>query len=389
MRRLAALLAALTLTASVLTGCSTLAATTVVTILHPWSGAEEEAFRRILDALDDGEPYRIEPVGTSSYRQVLELGRAQGDPVDIVVLPSLGELADYAGEDLVREVTATEHPYPWNVWERLGRQGGKRYGVAVKAQLKSITWSDGSGPGWCMGVGDASAPGWPGTDWVEDILLRDAGASTYRRWVAGRVPWSDPQVVAAWSTWLTDYVAAVPGGPTAALLTKFGEASGLPLLAPDRTCANDRRSSYVAADYAGMRLNRFDRGGGVVVSADFAALVTGTPEAEAVLAKLAGPDTQRRWLDAGSGYPLDPAVTRSTGTEGAIEGQVRDALAERGSLCFDASDLMPVAERTAFEQAVLTVLEDPRRLPDVLTRLDRTSTTPVDDRLDLPCATAN
>ncbi|MEU5692440.1 hypothetical protein [Actinosynnema sp. NPDC020468] len=386
MRRLGALLAALVLVAG-LPACTSLGALPVVTILHPWSGAEAEAFEKILDALDDDAPYRIRAVGTSSYRQVLELGRAQGEPVDIVVMPSLGELAEYVRQGLVQPITATDHPYPWRTWERLGVADGKQYGVAVKAQLKSITWAKGPGDEWCMGVGDASAPGWPGTDWVEDVLLRDAGPETYRDWASGKVAWTDDRVRAAWSTWLGDYVAKVRGGAEAVLLNRFADpATGPPLLDPRGTCRQDRRSSYVLGDYGAFTARRFDRGGGVVVSADFAALVTEGAAATSVLTKLASRDTQLRWLTSGSGFPVDPAVRRDGGTGAAA--LIESTLARSDALCFDASDLMPVTRRTAFEQAVLAVLADPSRLPDVLDRLDRIAAGVTGTGLDLPCATA-
>ncbi|GLZ40692.1 ABC transporter substrate-binding protein [Actinokineospora sp. NBRC 105648] len=388
MSRRGALLATLVLTAAVLSGCANFS-TTTVTVLHPWSGAEETAFKAILDKLDDGEPYRIVPVGTSSYRQVLELGLAQGKPADIVIMPSLGELAEYARQGLVQPIDSAEHPYPWNVWERLGSARGPRYGVAVKAQLKSLTWAKRPGEEWCMGVGDASAPGWPGTDWVEDILLRDGGPGTYRKWAAGQVPWTGDQVRSAWSSWLKDYVAKVRGGSKAVLLNKFADSNtGLPLLDPRGTCQNDRRSSYVLGDYRPFTPRRFDTGVGTVVSADFAALVTRGDAATAVLGKLASRDTQRAWLESGSGFPVDPQVRQDREVPGSSESMVQTALAQSNKLCFDASDLMPVVQRTAFEQAVLNVLEDPGRLPDVLARLDKTDAGVTEARLDLPCGNA-
>lgn len=385
MSHLTTLITVLALTTTTMTACSPARPDTVVTVLHPWSGTEARAFETILDELDDGESFRVQAVGTSSYRQVLELGRGQGEPADIVVLPSLGELAEYAADRLVRPITVPdERPYPWNVWERLGSPSGPRYAVTVKAQLKSLTWSTGTG-GWCMGVGDASAPGWPGTDWVEDILLSEAGALAYREWTAGRdLPWTDPRVESAWNTWLDDYVSTVPGGPTAVLLNRFADRPP-PLLAPNGSCERDRRSSYILSDYQGFTAHRFsDRE--AVVSADFAALVTDKPAAAAVLSELATKDTQRKWLTSGSGFPIDPDVRRAGG--GPAETLIQDVLARPDALCFDASDSMPVTERTAFEQAVLTVLQNPERLRDVLNRLQRVRGTVTEPRLDLPCATA-
>src|SRR5690606_30042692 len=50
---------------------------------------------------------------------------------------------------------------------------------------------------WCVGFGSGDATGWPGTDWVEDLVLRTAGPEVYDQWVAGEVRFSDPQIKAA------------------------------------------------------------------------------------------------------------------------------------------------------------------------------------------------
>ena len=44
--------------------------------------------------------------------------------------------------------------------------------------------ADGGIP-WCIGIESGGATGWPATDWVEDVMLRTAGAEKYDQWVAG------------------------------------------------------------------------------------------------------------------------------------------------------------------------------------------------------------
>jgi alpha-glucoside transport system substrate-binding protein len=53
--------------------------------------------------------------------------------------------------------------------------------------------ADGGAP-WCWGDGDSSATGWPATDWIEDILLRESGVAAYDRWVSGDLPFQSPEV---------------------------------------------------------------------------------------------------------------------------------------------------------------------------------------------------
>ena len=35
---------------------------------------------------------------------------------------------------------------------------------------------------WCVGIESGAASGWPGTDWIEDIVLRQAGPDSYNQW---------------------------------------------------------------------------------------------------------------------------------------------------------------------------------------------------------------
>jgi len=62
---------------------------------------------------------------------------------------------------------------------------------------------------WCMGVSAQSTSGWPGTDWIENILLHQSGLDVYQEWATGRLPWTSPQVRQAWTTW--GQVVADPG----------------------------------------------------------------------------------------------------------------------------------------------------------------------------------
>ena len=36
---------------------------------------------------------------------------------------------------------------------------------------------------WCIGLESGDATGWPGTDWIEDIMLRTAGPDVYDQWI--------------------------------------------------------------------------------------------------------------------------------------------------------------------------------------------------------------
>ena len=106
----------------------------------------------------------------------------------------------------------------------LGTVDGKLYGLFYKQDLKSIVWypvkafadagyavpttwdelvalsdkivADGSNP-WCTTIEHGDASGWVATDWLEDIVLRTAGADDYDQWVNHEIPFNDPAILAA------------------------------------------------------------------------------------------------------------------------------------------------------------------------------------------------
>src|SRR3546814_5781456 len=65
----------------------------------------------------------------------------------------------------------------------------------LTAQVQSATGA----PPWCIGFGSDAATGWPGTDWIEDIVLRQSGTEVYDQWVATETPFTDPQTASAFA----------------------------------------------------------------------------------------------------------------------------------------------------------------------------------------------
>ncbi len=67
--------------------------------------------------------------------------------------------------------------------------------VALSEQIVA----DGMTP-WCFGFEAGTATGWAGTDWIEDIVVRQVGADVYTQWYQGEVPFTDPQISQAFDT---------------------------------------------------------------------------------------------------------------------------------------------------------------------------------------------
>ena len=110
---------------------------------------------------------------------------------------------------------------------------------------------DGTIKPWCAGIGSGEATGWPVTDWVEDVMLREQGPEYYDEWVAHTVPFNAPESLEVWDKVGTilrnpDYVNGGFGDVQTIASTTFQDG-GLPIL--DGTCYMYRMASFYAANW--------------------------------------------------------------------------------------------------------------------------------------------
>ena len=158
-------------------------------------------------------------------------------------------------------------------WKNYGSVDGTFYAAPLGANVKSFVWyspkmfaqhgwtvpttwddmmslsdkiaASGIKP-WCAGFESGDATGWPGTDWIEEVLLRQAGPDVYDQWVSHEIPFNDPQIVKAFDTVgdilkNPDYVNGGIGDVKSIAQTAFGDA-GLPIL--DGKCAMHQMASF-------------------------------------------------------------------------------------------------------------------------------------------------
>ncbi|WP_414944725.1 ABC transporter substrate-binding protein [Amycolatopsis sp. cmx-11-32] len=411
MKRSLALMMALSLLAG---GCSAPADDGPVVVLASWTGAEGDAFRQVLNAFkaDTGITYLYQ--GTRAVDQVLASDVQRGTPPDVAVLPNAGVLAKYQksgdllplGDDLSAAVTRSFSPQ-WVTLQKIGTQ--KLHTVAVKADLKSVIWYnparltgirpttfDGlrtysaaltaaGGTPWCVGMGAPPTSGWPGTDWIEDILLHSAGPEKYWRWASGSLEWTSPEVKQAWLDWgsLLES-AAIRGGTAAALLTEFGDA-GKSMFASPPGCVLEHQPSFIVSRYekakradgtapklgADFDFLTFPGRDVSEVTADLAGMFQDNPRARKLIEYLASEKAQRIWpsIPGASAFSANRDLGLDVYTD-QVRRKVADTLTSAPALCFDASDLMPATMTGAFYRAVLEYLSNRDRLDILLRQLD-------------------
>ncbi|MET7340645.1 carbohydrate ABC transporter substrate-binding protein [Streptomyces sp. NPDC087866] len=355
-----------------------------VTILGPWTDTQERRFKDVLDGF--GIPYTYQ--GTAATREVLLAEVQAGNPPDIAILPGVGELVEYAAEGRLKSLTGLYDPGEYGTpWLPEAEGMKKDLWVPLKVDLKSIVWyRRGEAPpprpapldAWCTAMGDDGSSGWPGSDWIEDLILQQAGPVQYARWATGHLDWTAGHVVTAWTTW-------------AGLLAQGSRSRRLAILEDDHrgrpgghgllfggSCALEHQGSFARSFYGDHR-DRADLtdsapllpGGPYTVkahevSADFAALFGDGDRARTLIRRLTSEKAQEEWGRTGGVFSADSAVPARTGeADRAIGGRLTD---QRVPLCLDASDVMPAVVRDAFYEAVLLTVAHPDE--PVLPRLE-------------------
>jgi alpha-glucoside transport system substrate-binding protein len=195
-----------------------------VHIMHGWPAQQGDAFQKIVNAFEAKHP-RIQVVVEVVGRDrpaILATRLAAGNPPDMTPHPWLGLQTEWARNGQI--VSLEDLVDPSEIIDSLkilGRVDGKLYGLFVFPSIKSLVWynkkafeahryqppknwdemiklsnaivADGGVP-WSIGLESGAASGWPGTDWIEDIMLRSGGPDLYDKWVHHDIPWTHAAV---------------------------------------------------------------------------------------------------------------------------------------------------------------------------------------------------
>lgn len=220
--------------------------------------------------------------GSGEFEQQVVVQAEGGNAPDLAIFPQPGLLARMVKDGHVVEAPdAVEKNVDegWSEdWKAYGTVDGKFYAAPLMASVKSFvwyspkmfadkgyevptTWDDlmsltekiaatGEKP-WCAGIESGGATGWPATDWIEDMVLRQGGGDLYDKWVTHGVPFNDPQIVAAadmaGSILKNDaYVNGGIGDSRSIATTSFNDG-GLPIL--DGKCSLHRQASFYEAQW--------------------------------------------------------------------------------------------------------------------------------------------
>ncbi|HZX39465.1 MAG TPA: extracellular solute-binding protein [Streptomyces sp.] len=408
MKRLRALLACCLLAAAAVTagGCSEAAEERTLVVLGPWTDGEEKPFVAALRRIGERTGRSYVYKGTRSLRETLVAQLQAGAPPDLAILSSPGELAEYArAQDaypLPEHVAGAAVP-PWapsvTVENEQGEARTRAYWAPVRVDLKSLVFSRaesaGKKPDWCLGMGSGATSGWPGTDWVEDLLLQRQGPAAYERWATGKTPWS--QTRAAWKEW-AGLLAANGGnlGGEGLRLSFEDLGNGRYGLLNGGHCTHEHQGSFIRRHYGddvqptptaalfgagktsgktGGQSEGQNENNAFEVSGDMAAVFKPSAAAWDLLDRLTSRQAREDWAKAArpGERPYFPGGSFGTVPLSQNTRAVQRLFDGASQICLDASDAMPPTLRDAFYRAVLEFLGDPqdeRLLDELLKRLE-------------------
>ena len=225
--------------------------------------------------------------GSKEFEAQLPVRVKGGNAPDIAYIPQPGLLATMVATGQVKEAppeVSANVDKNMPDWKNYGTVDGKFYAAPLGANVKSFVWyspqafkdkgyevpktwaellalSDkivADNPGgdvkpWCAGIESGDATGWPATDWVEDVMLRTAGAETYDKWVKHEIPFNDPAVATALAEVgkilkNPKYVNGGYGDVKTIASTSFQDG-GLPIADGSNTCYMHRQASFYAANW--------------------------------------------------------------------------------------------------------------------------------------------
>ncbi len=375
-----------------------------VTVIGTWGGSEQESFLAMVAPFEAETGIDVQYTGTRDINTVLSTGVASGILPDVAGLPGPGQMNEWAKagalkplDDVLDIATYTAETAPALV--ELGTVDGKISGVFIKAAVKGLIWFNpevykGGEPAtwdaltatspapadklWCVGLESGAASGWPGTDWIEDFVLRQSGPDVYDAWVAGTQKWTSPEIKQAFEAF-GQVIENTYGGSDAVLTTNFGDG-GNQLFTDPPGCLFHHQASFITDFFkkqGGAKDGQFDffrmpdinsaYAGATTGAGDLFGMFNDTPQARALMAYLVTADAQKIWVERGGALSANKNVTDYPDE---IAKRSAELLANAGVFRFDASDLMPTAMNDAFWKAILDYVKTPANLDSILSNLD-------------------
>ncbi len=400
------------------------ASSTDVTVWTAWGGAELKAYRDVLAPFEASSGIKVHLTTNRDSNNQIANGIAAGtdlpdiapgptDPVQLrdwvskgklKTLESFLDMSAYTSGTYPALTTPpggqTDDPY-------IGIIGGKHYLMMIKTQVKGLFWYNkkvftGTAPKtfdqllainpaqynaqklFCAAFESGTASGWPASDQIDNIIMRQNDATFYTNWIQGKVKFTDPQIKLGYQTFLKEVSPAnVYGGANTVLSTNFGKA-GDPLFKTPTGCLFLEQATFIPAfftqDFPSLNLKAgtdFDffahpsmgvtaDDGNVNGFYDNFSMYNDTPAARKLMQYMATAPAQQIWANDGGTLGAIKSLTYND----PVYKSAADVAASAKNLLVTAGDFMPSDMQAAFWKSLLDVTNNPGSLDSVLAHLD-------------------
>lgn len=253
-------------------------AKTTVSIMFGFGGDQTQGFRDSLDPWAKTNNIKINYIQASSFDTQIRAAVAGNNAPDIALFPQPGLLKDLQKQgklqplDSVLDMAKLQASIVPGFLDAAAVDG-KHYGIPVSMNIKSLVFynkpaftaagykipttidelmaltdkikASGTAP-WCIGLESGAATGWPGTDWIEELVLKQAGPDVYDKWVNHEVKFEDPAIKAAFDTYAKIALTKgnVFGGSRSIVSTAFGTAAN-PMFTKPPGCFLHKQGNFV------------------------------------------------------------------------------------------------------------------------------------------------
>jgi alpha-glucoside transport system substrate-binding protein len=363
---------------------------------------------------------KISYEGANDFESQLPVRVAGGNAPDLAIIPQPGllkQMVDTGNVVKPPQVVQDNVDKNWNkAWKTYGSVDGTFYAAPMSANMKSFvwyspkaftaagykvptTWTDlmslsdtiaksGKGKPWCGGIGSGTATGWPATDWLEELVLRQGGGDVYDKWVSHQVKFDSPEVTQSMNTlagWMKNPAWVNGGfGDVKTIATTTFQDAGKPILTGK--CWMLQQASFYGAQWPKDKKVAPDgdvfafylpginpsvstpvEGGGEFVTA-----FSDKGEVQAVQSYLSTSDWATSRIKVAKGWvSANQAVDPSVYTDPVDQLSAKYLTDKNATFRFDASDLMPAAVGSGAEWKEFTAwFGENKSTPAVLKAID-------------------
>jgi alpha-glucoside transport system substrate-binding protein len=378
-----------------------------------WGGQELTAFQAVLQPFIDQSGIQVNLLTIRDQDLQLSNNVAAGTSLpDIANPPNPQRYEEWATTGIMKPLedfldmdayTASTLPGLLLEDKNYGFIDGKHYLLMVKSQLKGLLWYNpkvytGEAPEtwddliatppapatnlFCAAFESGDASGWPASDDLANIVMRQSGEQVYVDWYEGRHKWTSPEIKLAYETF-GQMVAndALYGGTNYALSTNF-QQGGDGLFSDPPGCLFLEQATFIPAMFvqanpdlvAGDDFNFFPHpkfndefAGNVEGFFDSFVMYNDTPQARALMQYMVTDEAQQIWVDEGGTLAASKNITTYPDVLGQNAAEI---LQGADNILLTAGDYMPADMQRAFWKSLLDFTNDQSQLDSILANLD-------------------